>query len=86
MASPVYVDSLDTGGQSTIISRALLHEIANSLKAQERPVPELKEPCTQLFGKECNSIKPELDITAVSDTLIPEWLRYLFPANMVAHC
>ena len=55
---------VDTGAQSTIISRALLHEIANSLKAQGRPVPELEAPCVQLFGKECNSVKPGLDITA----------------------
>ena len=55
---------VDTGAQSTIISRALLHEIANSLKAHGRPVPELEAPCTRLFGKECNSVKPELDITA----------------------
>ena len=56
--------TVDTGAQSTIISRALLHEIANSLKAQGRPVPELEAPCARLFGKECNSVKPELDITA----------------------
>ena len=55
---------VDTGAQSTIISRALLHKIANSLKAQGRPVPELEAPCARLFGKECNSVKPELDITA----------------------
>lgn len=55
---------LDTGAQSTIISPAFLHEIASSLKAQGRPVPELEVPCAQLFGKEYNGIKPELDITA----------------------
>ena len=42
---------VDTGAQSTIISRALLHEVANNLKAQGRPVPELEKPCARLFGK-----------------------------------
>ena len=55
---------VDTGAQSTIITWAFLHEIDNSLKAQGRPVPELEVPRARLFTKECNGIKPGLDITA----------------------
>ena len=61
----MYIDlEIERVKVATIISWALLHEIANSLKAQGRPVPELEAPCARLFGKECNSVKPELDITA----------------------
>ena len=35
---------VDTGSQSTIISRALLHRIAKNLEAQQRPLPELELP------------------------------------------
>ena len=55
---------VDTGAQSTIISRKVLHEIARRLEAQQKPVPELEIPSVRLYRKECKGVKPEVDITA----------------------
>ena len=55
---------VDTGSQSTIISRAMLHEIARHLKSQGQPLPVLEEPTVRLFGKDGRGGGRELVITA----------------------
>ena len=49
------------------VQRALLHEIAKSLKAQGRPMPEPEAPCARLFGKECNSLSQNWTSYAIVD-------------------
>ena len=47
---------IDTGSQSTIISRAFLHKVfAHMRKSGETP-PRLEEPCTKFKGKSGNPI------------------------------
>ena len=55
---------VDTGSQSTIISRAMLHEIARHWKSQGQPLPVLEEPTVRLFGKDGRGGGRELVITA----------------------
>ena len=53
----------DTGAQSTIISRAVLHDIGRHLSQQGRSLPPLQVPCVPLFGK--NGAKgPRIAVTA----------------------
>ena len=47
---------VDSGSQSTIISRELLHKI--------KPLPSLKVPTVKLFGKGGDDDCRQLDITA----------------------
>ena len=54
---------VDTGAQSTILSRALLHRIAKSMQDSGRDGPELVRPSAKLYGRsgaDCS----ELTITA----------------------
>ena len=59
----------DTGAQSSIVSRDVLHAIGQSMKRQGRPLPALREPCTTLFGKDGDK-GPEIVITAQFDATI----------------
>ena len=42
---------LDTGSQSTIISRSLLHKVYCNLKKAGKDLPKLEYPCTKFKGK-----------------------------------
>ena len=58
---------VDTGSQSTIISRPLLHKVFCHLKKAGKELPKLEYPCTKYKGKEGHPI----DVTAqVSFTLV----------------
>ncbi len=58
---------LDTGAQSTIISRELLHEIVRHLRTEDKPLPELKTPSARLYGKDGVEGGREIVITAQID-------------------
>ena len=55
---------VDTGSQSTIISRSLLHKIGQKLRSQGEPLPVLEKPSSHLFGKDGAGGGRELTITA----------------------
>lgn len=55
---------VDTGSQSTIISRSLLHEIGRHLKSKGESLPVLEKPTARLFGKDGEGGGRELSITA----------------------
>ena len=55
---------VDTGSQSTIISRSLLHEIGRLRKGKGESLPVLERPTARLFGKDGESGGRELTITA----------------------
>ena len=55
---------VDTGSQSTIISRQLLHEIGKCLHSQGKPLPELEKPSARLYGKDGQKGNRPLNITA----------------------
>ena len=59
----------DTGAQSSIISRNVLHTIGRHLERQGRPLPALREPCTTLFGKD-GDMGPEIVVTAQFDATV----------------
>ena len=42
---------VNTGSQSTILSRNFLHKIGKHLTSQEKPLPCLKVPTVRLYGK-----------------------------------
>jgi hypothetical protein len=42
---------VDTGSQSTIISRSLLHKVFRHLKENGKALPTLDHPCTKFKGK-----------------------------------
>ena len=42
---------VDTGSQSTIVSRNFLHKVCKHLHGEGKPVPKLESPSTQLRGK-----------------------------------
>ena len=48
---------VDTGSQSTIISRAFLHKVFAHLR---KPPPRLQEPCTKFKGKKELQLKSPL--------------------------
>ncbi len=58
------VAMVDTGAQSSIISRPVLHEVGAHLKKQGKPVPKLEPACVKLFGKDRRVGNHELNITA----------------------
>lgn len=70
----VYIDLLmdgesvramvDTGAQSTIISRLMLHAIGQRAKAARRPLPVLEVQSVQLYGKDGKAGGRRLHITA----------------------
>ena len=55
---------LDTGAQSTIISRSTLHAVNKSLLQQGQRLPELELPTVRLYGKVGPKGGKELTITA----------------------
>jgi hypothetical protein len=55
---------VDTGSQSSIISRAVLHRIGEQLKQQGKPVPELQPASVRLFGKDGKTGNHEIKVTA----------------------
>ena len=55
---------VDTGSQSTIISRQLLHEIGKHLHSKGKPLPELEKPSARLYGKDGRKGNKELNVTA----------------------
>ena len=55
---------IDSGSQSTIISRELLHKIAKKARSEGKPLPSLKLPTVKLFGKGGPVNRRQLDITA----------------------
>ena len=61
----VSVDAmLDTGAQSTIISRELLHKVVHHLQAKNKPVPDLRIPSAKLYGKDGVEGGREIVVTA----------------------
>ena len=58
---------LDTGAQSTIISRELLHKVVRHLQATSKPVPKLRIPSAKLYGKDGTEGGREIVITAELD-------------------
>ena len=61
----VQVSSLvDTGSQSTIISRQVLHAIGKHLHSQRKPLPQLEKPSARLYGKDAQKGDRPLNITA----------------------
>ena len=55
---------VDTGSQSSIISKAVLHRIGGQLKQQCKPVPELQPASVRLFGKDGKAGNHEIKVTA----------------------
>ena len=55
---------VDTGSQSTIISRDLLHQIGKHLISQGKSLPQLKVPTVRLYGKDGKKTQCELNISA----------------------
>ena len=55
---------VDTGAQSTIISRSTLHAIGLHLSQSGRPVPTLELPTMRLYGKDGPGDGRQLTITA----------------------
>ena len=68
---------VDSGSQSTLISRSMLHRVAAKLRAGGGQLPKLTLPTVKLYGKDGQSDKKELYITAqvelslVSDVRVP---------------
>ena len=61
----VMMDAMvDTGAQSTIISRSLLHKVGQHMKSRGQSLPVLERPTARLFGKDGKGGGRELTITA----------------------
>ena len=61
---------VDTGSQTTIIARSVLHEIGKHLREQGKPLPQLSRPSVKLYGKDGRNGNKELNVTAqVNQTL-----------------
>ena len=58
---------VDSGSQSTIISRPLLHQVARKLRAEGKLLPKLTKPTVRLYGKDGQSGRRELNITAQTE-------------------
>lgn len=52
---------VDTGAQSTVISRQLLHKIVRHMKTEGQPIPKLEQPSARLYGRSGKDSK-ELNI------------------------
>ena len=55
---------VDTGSQSIIISRGMLHKIDKHLTSKGKPMPQLKVPTVKLYGKDGKKTQQELNISA----------------------
>ena len=65
MIGGVTVDAMvDTGAQSTIISRELLHKITRHLRGVGKSPPQLEKPSARLYGKDGVGGGRELVVTA----------------------
>ena len=61
----VEVDAMvDTGSQSTVISRSMLHKIGKHLRMQGKNFPKLNRPHLHLYGKGGKDDTSQLNITA----------------------
>ena len=58
---------VDTGAQSTILSRKALHTIAQHLRATNQPLPRLEVPTATLYRNDGSNGGPALDVTAQVD-------------------
>ena len=71
---------VDSGSPTTIISRSLLHRIANKLRSDSKPIPELLPPSVRLYGKDGPKGGPELLVTAETNlTLMADGKTVLIP-------
>ena len=61
---------VDTGAQSTIISRSTLHAVSQNLKQQGRELPPLELPTVRLYGKDGKKGGNELLITAQAPLML----------------
>ena len=61
---------VDTGSQTTIISRSMLHSIVQHAKSCGSPLPVLEPPTVRLFGKDGRSGGQELVVTAQLQTTV----------------
>ena len=83
----------DTGTQSLIVSRDILHVIARHLEYQGHPLPALREPCTTLFGKDKDRgpeilVIAQFDATVEADgktVYVPPYLSNLIVYTMYNH-
>ena len=55
---------VDTGSQSTILSRDVLHKVGRHLASQGKSLPHLQVPTVRLYGKDGKKTKSELNISA----------------------
>ena len=62
--NPQAVGPTDTGSQSTIISRAMLHKIGRLMEKAGKPLQELEIPTVRLFGNDGEGNGHEFVITA----------------------
>lgn len=58
---------LDTGAQSTIISRELIHKVVRHIRSQGQTVPALQLPTVRLYGKDGVEGGREIVVTAQLD-------------------
>ncbi len=56
--------TVDTGAQSTILSRSAFHEVARHIRKTGQDVPTLELPTVKLYGKDGQKGGKELCITA----------------------
>ena len=55
---------IDTGAQSSIVSRSFLHRVGRQLRSKGIPVPKLQPASVRLYGKDGAAGQHELDVTA----------------------
>ena len=55
---------VDSGSQSTIISREVLHKVGRHLKTQGKQLPQLTIPSARLYGKDGKKNQREINISA----------------------
>ncbi len=55
---------VDTGAQSSIISRSFLHKVGRQLRMKGTPVPKLQPAFVRLYGKDGTAGQHELNVTA----------------------
>ena len=58
---------VDTGAQSTILSRKALHTVAQHLRATNQPLPRLEAPTATVYSKDGPKGGHALDVTAQVD-------------------
>ena len=58
---------INSGSQSTIISRDMLHRVAKKLRSEDKPLPKLTLPMKKGNGKDRKIDGRELNITAETE-------------------